>query len=249
MRATRPAIVAMALCAFLSAQALAEEAQKEVVIKGLKDPELRAFRSVTVGLDTFDELHAMAPAVGALRFRLRPRGAPQDWSTEGITLKIVGDSDPIAVPMEADGGFTIARNQQAYDENAELIFNRKRGQFSSIADIRSPGVPDNARRLGDLRLECKVNVAIIKTEIPFWMRATVNTLLVTGDWCKRLAIFMSVPPEKKVAKATLVHGERRRVLTRDEWVNGYESPLLDVAAWPDDALVEFEPVPPEAAPQ
>lgn len=239
MRATRPRMAAMALCAFLSAQALAQEPPKEVVVKGLKDPELRSFRSVTVGLDTFDEFHGMAPAVGALRFRLKPQESTQDKSFDTITLKIVGDSDPIPVPVEADGGFTIVRNQKAYDENAELVFNRKRRQFSSIADIRTPGVPENARRLGDLRLECKVNVAIIKTEIPFLVKATVNTFLLTTDWCKKLAIYASVPPEKTVSKTTLVYGERRRELTRDQWHNGYESPLLD-PAWPDDALVEFE---------
>jgi hypothetical protein len=240
MRGSRPLMAAAALCAALSAQAEEPAPQKEVVIKGLKDPELRAFRSVTVGLDTFDAFHAMAPAVGALRFKLKPRESTEDKSFDTITLRIVGDSDPIAVPIEADGGFTVARNQKAYDENAELIFNRKRRQFSSIADIRTPGVPQGARRLGDLRLECKVNVAIIKTEIPFWMRAMVNSLLVASDWCKKLAIFMSVTPEMEAGKATLVYGERRRELRKGEWNNGYESPLLD-PAWPDDALVEFEP--------
>lgn len=242
MRGTRPRMVAMALCALLSAQALAQEAPpKEIVVKGLKDPELRAFRSVTVGLDTFDEFHKMAPAVGALRFRLQPRASTLDKSFDTITLKIVGDSDPIPVAIEADGGFMIARNQQAYDEKAELVFNRKRRQFSAIADIRTPGVAPNARRLGDLRLECKVNIAIIKTEIPFWMRATINTFLVTTDWCNKIPIYLSVTPDMEAGKATLVHGERRRELAKGEWHNGFESPLVD-PAWPDDALVEFEPV-------
>lgn len=229
----------MALCALLSAQALAQEPQKDVVIKGLKDPELRSFRSVTVGLDTFDAHRKMAPAVAALRFKLRPRAATPDTSLEPITLKIMGESESIPVPIDADGGFTIARNQQAWDENAELIFNRKRRQASSIADIRTPGVPGTARRLGDLRLECLVNVAIIKTEIPFWIRATVNTFLVTTDWCSKLGIYMSLPPQSQFGKASLVHGERRLALTEDQVYNGFESPLLD-PAWPDDALIEFE---------
>ncbi|HEU4775620.1 MAG TPA: hypothetical protein VFS95_02275 [Telluria sp.] len=239
MRATRPTMAAMALCALLSAQALAQEPQKDVVIKGLKDPELRSFRSVTVGLDTFDEYHKMAPAVPALHFKLRPRAASVEPDAEPITLKIVGDSDPILVPIDAEGRFTIARNQQAYDEKAELIFNRKRRQATSIADIHTPGVPDNARRLGDLRLECLVNVAIIKTEIPFLVKATVNTLLLTTDWCRKLPIFMSLPPQSKTGKISLVQGERRLALTQDQLYNGFESPLLD-PVWTDDALVEFE---------
>ncbi|HEY0062329.1 MAG TPA: hypothetical protein VGC21_09430, partial [Telluria sp.] len=175
--------LAMACCGLISAAAMAEEAPREVVIQGLKDPELRLYRSVQAGLDSFDDNHQLAPAVGALRFRLKARESTLDKATDTVTLRIVGDSAPIPVAIDADGGFTIARNQSAYDENAELVMNRKRRQFMSIADIRTPGVPVNARRLGDLRLECLVNIAIIKTEIPFWMRATLNTFLLTTDWC------------------------------------------------------------------
>ncbi|UUZ49353.1 hypothetical protein LP420_02945 [Massilia sp. B-10] len=63
-----------------------------------------------------------------------------------------------------------------------------------------------------MRLECKVNIAIIKTEIPFWVRATINTFLVTTDWCNKIPIYLSVTPEMEAGKATLVHGERRREL-------------------------------------
>lgn len=232
----------LACGSLFSAAALAQEPPKAVEIKGMKDPELRLFRSVTTGLDTFDEYHELAPAVDSLRFRLKARESTADKSTDSISLKIVGDSTTMPVPIEADGGFTIARNQSAYDENAELVFNRKRRQFMSIADIRTPGVPANARRLGDLRLECLVNIAIIKTEIPFLIRATINTFLLTTDWCKRLPIYMSLPPERQISKATLVHGERRRELTHDEFRNGFESPLLD-PVWPDDTLLEMELAP------
>lgn len=242
------AMAVLALLAACSGSARAqEEPPKTVAVKGLKDPELRSFRSVTVGLDTFDEYHKFAPQVPALRFRLKPREATEDKSTDGITLSIVGNGDPIPVTIESDGGFSIARNDAAYDDNADLMFNRKRGQFSSIADIRTPGLPGNVRRLGDLRLECKVNIAIVKTEIPLWIRATVTTFLLTPDWCKKLPIFFSLPPLNKLGKTTLVHQERRRELTKEELENGFESPMLDPEAWPDDTLLEMEPSAPSQA--
>jgi len=235
------AIAAMTVLAACSGNGLAqEEPPKMVAVKGLKDPELRSFRSVTVGLDTFDAYHQLAPKVPALRFRLKAREATEDKSTGGITLNIVGNGDPIPVAIEADGGFSIGRNEAAYDDDADLMFNRKRGQFSSIADIRTPGLPGNVRRLGDLRLECKVNIAIVKTEIPLWMRATVTTFLLTPDWCKKLPIYFSLPPLGKLGKTALVYQERRRELTKEELENGFESPMLDAAAWPDDTLLEME---------
>lgn len=235
----RAAIGTMAVLACLSGNAMAQEDPPKVVaVKGLKDPELRSFRSVTVGLDTFDEFHQLAPNVPALRFRLKPRASTEDKSTAGITLTIIGKGDPIPVTIEADGGFSIARNEAAYEDDADLMFNRKRRQFSSIADIRTPGLPDNVRRLGDLRLECKVNIAIIKTEVPLWARAALTTFLLTPDWCKKLPIYFSLPP---LGKATLVHQDRRRELTKEEWDQGFESPLLDPVAWPDDTLLELEP--------
>jgi hypothetical protein len=240
------AIAALAVLAACGGSAMAqEEPPKMVSIKGLKDPELRSFRSVTAGLDTFDEYHRFAPAVTALRFRLKPREATEDKSTEGITLTIVGKGEPIPVTIEPDGGFTIARNEAAYDDDADLMFNRKRRQFISIADIRTPGLPGNVRRLGDLRLECKVNIAIVKTEIPLWARAMLTTFLLTPDWCKKLPIFFSLPPLGKLGKTTLVHQDRKRELTREELENGFESPMLDPVAWPDDTLLEMELVTPD----
>ncbi|SHH01920.1 hypothetical protein [Massilia sp. CF038] len=247
LRLMQGAALVLVCGSLFSAAALAQEPPKAVEIKGMKDPELRLFRSVTTGLDTFDEYRELAPAVGTLRFRLKARESTLDKSTDTITLKIVGDSPAIPVAIEADGGFTIARNQSAYDENAELVFNRKRRQFMSIADIRTPGVPANARRLGDLRLECLVNIAIIKTEIPFLVRATINTFLLTTDWCRKLPIYMSLPPTQHISKATLIYGERRRELTHDEFSNGFESPLLD-PAWPDDTLLEMQLAPEMPAP-
>ncbi len=231
----------MAMLAFCASAAMAQEAPpKSVEVKGLKDPDMRSYRHVMAGLDVFEDDHAQAPAVPVLRFRLKPRAATVDKSTEGITLRIEGKGDPIQVAIESDGTFTIARNQAAYDDNADLVFNRKRRQFHAFADIRTPGLPPNMRRLGDLRLECKVNMAIIKKEVPFLVRATVNSLLLTTDWCSKLAIFLSMPEPKELAKLTLTYQDRKRELTPREIEEIMETPLMDRKAWPDDTLLELE---------
>lgn len=231
----------MVMLALFAGAAMAQEAPpKSVEVKGLKDPEMRSYRHVMAGLDVFEEDHAQAPAVPVLRFRLKARSATVDKSTEGITLRIEGKGDAIPVAIEADGSFTIVRNEAAYDDNADLIFNRKRRQFHAFADIRTPGLPANVRRLGDLRLECKVNMAIIKKEVPFLVRATINSLLFTTDWCSKLAIFLSMPEPKELARLTLTYQDRKRELTPREIEEIMETPLMDRKAWPDDTLLELE---------
>jgi hypothetical protein len=241
---TRTVVLAMALLAGSAGAAMAQEAPpKSVEIKGLKDPEMRSYRHVSAGLDVFDEFHAQAPAVPALRFRIKFRKATEDKSVDSMKLNIVGESAPIPVPIEPDGTFTIARSDTAYDENADLMFNRKRQQFQSFADIRTPGLPANVRRLGDLRLECKVNMAIIKKEVPFYIRGAINTFLLTTDWCSKLTIYLSMPEPKELNKVTLSYQDRKRELSSKELEEIMETPLLDQVAWPDDTLLEMELAP------
>jgi hypothetical protein len=106
-------------------------------------------------------------------------------------------------------------------------------------DIRTPGLRDNARRLGDLRLECKVSVAIAKKDVPFWLVAAANTVLLTGDWCSKLtgeAKGLSYLSPAELTAATLIQGERKLALTTNQ--RNYTVPIGD-PSWEDDALVEL----------
>jgi hypothetical protein len=236
-------VLAMAALAFSGAGALAQEPPRLVEVKGVRDPQMQAYRSAWAGLDAFDKYRHLAPQAGPLQFRVRPRADNKNGAIKGITLAIVGKGDALPVAIAADGLFRIERNQAAYDDKADLIFNHKRQLFTAYAEVHTPGLPANVRRLGDLRLECQINVAIVKTEIPFYFHAMANGVFGGGDWCKKLGVYRSIPLQD-VSRATLVHGERRK-----------DFPLLDMRdsikiaelEWPDDALLELEFVaaPPE----
>jgi hypothetical protein len=217
-----------------------DDAVPSVQVSGIKTPELRSYRSVVAGLDAFDEGHALAPAVPELRFRLRPSSGGALSPTEGLALRIVGDdgSTPIPIPIAADGGFSVPRLQSAYDSDAILVLNRKKGQFHGIVDVQSPGLPEHVRRLGDLRLECKVTVAIVKSEMSFLARAAVNTIMMTGDWCAKKDVNLSFPSGAPLASAILTSGDRKRDLPFGERSSNYMVPLGD-SSWPDDALIEL----------
>ena len=90
--------------------------------------------------------------------------------------------------------------------------------------------------LGDLRLECRVLVAMAKEEMPFWMNATVNTLLLSTDWCPRMGDKLDFASPLPLAAATLRDGERSLAVKTGK--SGYRARLGD-ASWSNDALVEL----------
>jgi hypothetical protein len=230
--------IALLLCAALAGTtpaALADEPIQSVKVTGLKAPEMRSYRSIVAGLDAFDRDHALAPAA-TLRFRMmRQAGGPM-LPSDGVVLNLVSDGETIPVPIDADGLLTVQRSQAAYDADATFMLNRKSGMFSAYPEVRTPGLPDNVRRLGDLRLECRVTVAIVKEQMPFLARAAVNTLLMGSQWCTSKEMNFGYPSPMPLAGATLRRGERSMPLQVEEW--RYTVPIGD-ASWPDDALVEL----------
>jgi hypothetical protein len=226
----------MAALAFSGAGAMAQEPPKLVEVKGVRDPQMQAYRGAWAGLDAFDKYRHLAPQAGPLQFRVRPRSDNKNGSIQGITLAIVGKGDAIPVAIGADGLFIIERNQAAYDDKADLIFNHKRHLFTAFAEIRTPGLAANVRRVGDLRLECQVNAAIVKTEIPFYFHAMANAVFGGGDWCAKVAIYRSVPLQE-LRRATLVHGARRKDFAL---LDLRDATKIAEPEWPDDALLELE---------
>ncbi len=227
---------AMAALTLPGAHAMAQEAPKLVEVKGMRDPQMQTYRGVAAGLDAFDKYRALAPRAGPLRFRVRPRADNHGASIAGITLDIVGRRVMTPVAIATDGLFTIERDQMAYEDKADLVFNHKRYLFTAFAEVRTPGLPDHVRRVGDLRLECQVNVAIVKTEIPLFIHVMANTVFGGGDWCDKIGIYRSVP-SAGLTKATLVHGAHRKDFSLRDIRDTIKIPELD---WPDDTLLELD---------
>jgi hypothetical protein len=213
-----------------------------VHVSAMKNPEMHTYRAVVAGLDIFDELHALAPKVPKLVFAVRARnGGPM--SGEMPTVKLLGDDFSQTLPVDGAGLVEVPRSQRAWDAKAEVILSRKRNEVRVWPHVRTPGLADNQRRLGDIRLECQVLIAVAKKETPFYIVGLVNTVLLTGDWCNWLKdsdrtwdAAMPYP----LASATLRDGERSMVLRVKD--NRFMVPLGD-ASWSNDALVEVVPAP------
>lgn len=247
------------LMATLATPAVAQEAPA-VTVSGLRHPVDKSYRKMVKGMALFDELHAMAPGA-SLRYRLWPRKGDTDM--RGIRISVVGDSFEMPVPVTPDRTFTLERNGKALDEDASVRPNRQAGSMTWRVDIRTPGLPPDERRLGDLRLECRVGMAAgLVSHYPSLLERVMDRLLGEAGFCDQHEPPYLFFADRPLFGVTLVAGQRRRTLSVGELYAGlatgrapvkelsycdcealleqaYYVPLGD-RSWPDDTRVELE---------
>jgi hypothetical protein len=251
--------IALACAPALAGQAESDkdkdrDERASVHINALKNPELHSYRAVVAGLDKFDELHALAPAVPQLRFQIEAR-RDKALGSEPLVARIAADDFSIPLAIDKDLRFAVPRSQAAYDAKAEMILNRKKREARFDTYVRTPGLTDNQYRMGDVRLDCQVKIAIAKEEMPFWVNAMINSFLLTTDWC---SWFKGATPKggdrtwsreapARLSAATLRDGDRSLALKVEG--KSFRLPIGDTS-WSNDAVVEleyaFKPEPPPA---
>jgi len=208
-----------------------------VHVNAMKNPEMHSYRAIVAGLDIFDELHALAPNVPRLLFAARSSdGGPLRGGMP--SAKLSADDFSLALPLDEAAQFSVPRSRQAWDSKAELVLDRKRREVRVWPSIHSPGLRANQRRLGDIRLECQVVLAVAKKEAPLWAVALVNTVILTPDWCgfmKDKDRLWDVPMAAPLASAYIQDGTRSAALK----VKGkrFQIPIGDTS-WSNDALIE-----------
>ncbi|MBB3120384.1 hypothetical protein [Pseudoduganella violacea] len=234
-----------------------------------RNPVDKSYRKMVRGMERFAREQARLAPGASLRFRLLPR--LPSVRLDDVALHIVGDTLSLPVALAPDHSFTLERNDAALREDAALIANRKTSSLTWRADVRSPGVPDGMRRLGDLRLECLVGMEAGLVSNNARLFAWLSDWLASGERVCTAAdgnyLFFS---ERPLFSVTLQAGARRAVLPfRQQYAGGtqdaatlpycdcqvlldrsYYAPLWD-ASWPDDTLLSFEymddPAPPAAS--
>lgn len=257
--ATQFALVLACAAAFAD-EAPGKAGDDAVEVTATRNPVDKSYRRMLRGMDLFQEMRALAPNA-VLRYKLLPRR--HDTNMDGIVLEIVGDTERIAVPLAPDRTFTLERHQQALEEAASVMPNRKAGSLTWRTDIRTPGLPPDTRRLGDLRLECHVGM---EADLVSNTRAVAglvpNAMLRAMGFCNSSTGLYYFFAERALFSVTMVAGARREVLPSSALYAGtiqepmsdsdlqycdcqvlldrtYALPLGD-RSWPDDTLVEFE---------
>ncbi|MCX7293856.1 hypothetical protein [Janthinobacterium sp.] len=207
-----------------------QEMQQIVDVQSTRDPDLRPYRTMLRGLDAYADHQRLAPGA-PLRFMLIP--ATPKARLDGVTLHLSADNLSIPVPLAADGGFTLTRDKTAYDANADLVSNKKRATLRWRADIHTPGLPQNVRRLGDLRLECEIRWAVEQDELSFVRR---NLFRLAGGPCHSSLIHVPYPVFRKLLAVQARSGERTMDIRVTEDRQRYVPPLHD-GNWDDNTLL------------
>ena len=255
-------VLLAAQCCVANAQVKPPTALPSVTIttKANRDPVEKSYRKMVRGMDLFDAQRSMSPN-GTLRFKLLPRKLETDMKS--IELEVIGSTVAFAVAVAPDATFTLERNPKAFDENAQVIPNRKAQSMTWRSDIRTPGLPPGTRRLGDLRLECRVGMesGLISNSSNIIGRLT-QVVLNTPAYCDRKAPLYLFFADRPVFSVAMRSGNRREVLSIDKlYASASDDPglkndlpycdcevLIDRTfvlplgdlSWPDNTLVEFE---------
>ena len=223
----------------------------------VRDPVDKSYPKMIKGMDRFQREHALAPNA-TLRFRLLPR-LPNS-KLDGVTLRVLGDNVSAQVPIAPDYSFVLPRNEQALRENAAVIASRRSDSMTWRAWVQTPGLAPGTRRLGDLRLECRVGMdaGLISNSSPMfgWLS---NALANTDQVCSNADGNYLFFADRPLFSVILRHGARTEVLpfkmlyaggdqTRDTLPfcdcqvlldRSYYAPLWD-KSWPDDTIIDFD---------
>lgn len=245
----------LALALWLVGGVAAADDVTSIEVNALREPVDKSYRKMVKGMDMFEEMHGLAPQA-PLRYKLLPR--KRETSLEGLTLRIVADRLDIPVTVGSDNTFALPRDRKAVDLDALVRSERRAGSLTWRVDVRTPGVPADTRRLGDLRLECLVGKESgLVSEYPGligWIMRLENPRSFCKDPRQRYLLFA----ERPLFGVTLVSGARREAISVRQMYAGntpkedmqycdcsvladraYVLPLGD-AGWPDDTRVELE---------
>lgn len=251
------ALLALLAGASLPAGAAPDSAPVQtVVVPYVRDPVDKSYRKMIKGMERFERERALAPAA-ALRFRLLPRLPASNMT--GITLRVAGDNVSVPIPIAPDLSFVLPRNEQALREDAAVVANRKTASMTWRAWVATPGLAPGTRRLGDLRLECRVGMeaGLISNTSPIfgWLTNMINDADEVCNSADGKYLFFT---ERPVFSVTLKSGTRSWELpyamlyaggeqTRESLPfcdcqvlldRSYYAPIWD-RSWPDDTILEF----------
>ncbi len=262
MKAAVGTVLALAaLCMEAGAQVVATPMLPSVTVtaKTNPNPVEKSYRKMVRGMDLFDTLHGVSPDA-SLRFKLLPRRRDTDMAN--IELEVFGSTVSFALVVAPDHSFILPRDKQAFDEDAQVSSNRKARSLTWRAEIRTSGLPSNTRRLGDLRLECRVGMEAGLVSDDYSLIGKIAQVFDTPAYCDRKTPRYLFFADRPLFSVVLVDGLHREILAIDKLYadaideprlkdelpycdcevlvdHAYELPLGD-RSWSDNTLVELE---------
>jgi hypothetical protein len=183
--------------------------------------------------ELFDQ-QAPRHAPGATLSFLLPK---VDAASGNHQVDLVQAGQRTALPMTSATAFRLVP-AAGIAADAEVVVNRTfpPGEINHPnVRVRSPGLPDGVQRIGDLRLACSAQIAMLKTE-GLKVRALFGMAGLFGlDVCEKLEVTKADPPAGKYDTVTIEDGERRLV----QLAGQATPPELGDKGWSDNARISY----------
>jgi len=180
------------------------------------------------------EKHTAAQAPGAqLSFRL-PRIDP---AQEGNKVEIVLENKHVPLAMASPASFTLPGPGAVDDDDAMVMANKEFPKGSYLhpnVQVRSPGLPANVVRMGDLRLACAAQVAMAKAE-SLKFRLLLGTVGLFADLCGEMEVTSMNAPPGRYDTLMIEDGERKLTLKKSQ----DKLPQLGEKSWSDETRIRY----------
>ncbi|MFG6486974.1 hypothetical protein ACG04R_09845 [Roseateles sp. BYS78W] len=194
-------------------------------------------------LDVFERERATLAPQAELRIRVLPRRDLAD--VPALELRHGSAREPIAI--DALGRFAIPPAWRALPPDAIVRSHLLSGRLAWAVDVRTPGLPDDTRRLGDLRLECRADLyggALMRgIKPPAFYAARAVT-----DICMSSLVAYGFFADRPMFAAQIREGARRAELPY-RWMHGSEmgqsSLMFALLDWPFALRDRFVVLPPD----
>lgn len=239
MRARYLLLILLAVAGSADANAGADDtfsAGHHVVEEGARvlTPMAWRYRLLNTAQHLFDERAAVQAPGATLTFRLPKVDAAQP----GNQVELVQGDKYVAMPMLSNTTFALVRADSAAQDNALVVVNRnvpKDDVNHPVVQVRSPGLPAGVRRLGDERLACAAQMAMLKAEGPKVQALFAAASLFGLDVCNEIEVTKIDDPTGPYDTVTIEDGPRRLVMPAHQ----QQVPHLNDHAWSDDARITY----------
>jgi hypothetical protein len=238
-RTTTPAAQPPADEAFERPQHQADTSAAAVVrVTGLRAIPWKSYRALRAAAAAFEKYKFLAPDAVFGFAVLPPAGKtlPPNFALRVRTR----DGKEFPIRLENNELFQLPVLPDP-DVDADLVSNLKDGQLRIGLLVRTPSVPPDKERLGDVRLRSEISQAIADVDHPSDdPRCLRKTLLLPGH-CRPLHISVWYKPRAPASGAWLVDGSRREALAGngDPHDPSFKMPV-NAGHLGNDAMIEFD---------
>jgi hypothetical protein len=199
----------------------------------LGEPMAWRYSLLRTAEDVFKKHEARLAPGATLAFRLPNVNEAQD----GNVVEIVTATRRIPLPMVSATEFALPHSLETVDDDAMVVVNRDfpEGSFRQPnVQVRSPGLVEGVKRMGDLRLACAVQVAMAKAQ-NFKFRAILAAASLFGEICEEMEVTNIGAPIGLYDTVTIEDGDRRMTQPRSQ----ERVPKLGDKSWSDNTRISY----------